>query len=277
MAPFKPRLDDLKSVLAILAAFRLPNELALSILDYARYWIEAESESTEHLILVDEIWSLDYSAAYPYLYVPVYHWQEENLKIREIAFTIVSHDQGWTSEHTQGTYETSSWFEVSILRPNEAYSLLQHREQRTIRMLRELGIRRETADSITAACNIMHPDGSVDLLRRPASIMEPQRLHCTEMMEAKPQGVKEGEFAWYLQGNEVAREKSVFEGEMVKRYNVTWGCKANLIQVASEGAGSGEDFVDSLQTDDIICVWARAKVIVRALLSSVRRDVQNKS
>ncbi|KAF3053255.1 hypothetical protein E8E11_005684 [Didymella keratinophila] len=74
------------------------------------------------------------------------------------------------------------------------------------------------------------------------------------MTEVKSEGVEESKYAWYLHGNEVAREKSVFEGEMIKRYNVTWGCKANPIQVANEGAGGGEDFVDLLQKDDLICL-----------------------
>jgi hypothetical protein len=266
MAPFAPTLNDLNSVIAILAAFRLPNELALSILDCARYWTEYKVEYTDPIILVDEHWSLDYSAAYPYLHVPVYHGQHEPLKIREIAFTIVSHDQGWTSEQTIGSYETSSWFEASILRPKEAYSSVQeYRSQCTTRRLREMINQSETADSIAAASHIMLPDGSLDLVRRPSSVMEPQRLHCAEMMEVKSEGVKEGECAWYLQGNQVARENSVFEGEMIKRYNVTWGCKANHTQATDEGAGSGEDFIDSLQKDDIICVWARAKVGVESV------------
>ncbi|KAF3042242.1 hypothetical protein E8E12_010109 [Didymella heteroderae] len=269
MTPFTPTLDDLKSVITILAVFKLPNELALLVLDHARYWAEYKMESTRPFVLVDEDWVLDYSAAYPYLCVPVLvdvNRQDEPLKIREIAFTVVSHDQGWTTEPTKGTYETSSWFEVSIIRPRQAHSGVQEtRFQPMARRLRDMVTRRETADSIIAASRIMLPDGSFDLVRRPSSLMEPQRLHCTEMMEVKSEGVKEGECAWYLQGNEVAREKSVFEGEMIKRYNVCWGSKANPIQVANEGAGSGEDFIDLLQKNDIICVWARAKASVSVL------------
>jgi hypothetical protein len=262
MTLFTPTLKDIESVVAILAAFKLPSELALLVLDYAHYWRAIRKESISPLVLVDEDWSLDYSAAYPYFCVPVpvdADRQNVPLKIREIAFTIVSHDQGWTTESTKGTYETSSWFEVSILRSNEARPRLREP------FLRRLNARRETAESITAASRIMFADDSFGLLRRPSSVMEPQRLHCTEMMEVKSEGVEEGEYAWYLQGNEVGREKSVFQGEMIKRYNVTWGCKANPIQVASEGAGGGEDFVDLLQKDDLICVWARAKVSVWCL------------
>lgn len=257
MKSFTPTFNDLESVVAILATFKLPSELALLILDYAHYWKEVRRESTVPSVLVDEDWSLEYSAAYPYLCVPVpvdADRQNKPLKIREIAFTIVSHDQGWTTEPTKGTYATSSWFEVSILRSKEA----RFRARGSLSQ-RRLNARRETADSITAASRIIFPDDSFGLVRRPSSVMEPQRLHCTEMMQVKPGGAEEGEYAWYLQGNEVAREKSVFEGEMIKRYNVTWGRKANPIQVANDGAGGGEDFVDLLQKDDLICVWARAK------------------
>ena len=123
-----------------------------------------------------------------------------------------------------------------------------------------MNVRGETVDGVCAASKIMHSSGMVDLVRRPSSAMEPQRSHCTEMMVVKSQGVKEGEHAWYLQGNEVAREKSVFEGEMVKRYNITWGCKKYPVQITDKGAGNGDGFIDNLERDDFICVWARAKV-----------------
>lgn len=261
MAHFTPTLHDIESTLAILALFRLPNELALCILDQAHYWMEVELSSEEHIVLVDGTWSLDYSAAYPYLYVPAYPWPHaRHLKIREITFTIVSHDQGWTTEDTQGTYQTSSWFEVSIVRPQEFSSAWRHRLQPGLHRLRDMNLRGETIDGVCAASNIMHPIGTVELVRRPSSAMEPQRLHCTEMTEVKSQDVREGEHAWYLQGNEVARDRSVFEGEMVKRYTVTWGCKNSYVRTAGEGAGSGDGFINNLERDDFICVWARVKV-----------------
>lgn len=70
----------------------------------------------------------------------------------------------------------------------------------------------------------------------------------------------EGEHAWYLQSNQVARGVSVFEGEMIRRYRVVWGCKANPVWAGNEGAGSGAEFLDTLKQTDWICVWARAKV-----------------
>ena len=94
MAPFVPTLHDIHKARAILASLRLPNELAFCILDQAHYWMELEIESREHIVLMDGAWSVDYSAAYPYLYVPAYQWPHvPHLKIREITFTVVSHDQ----------------------------------------------------------------------------------------------------------------------------------------------------------------------------------------
>jgi hypothetical protein len=101
--------------------------------------------------------------------------------------------------------------------------------------------------------------------------MEPQRLHCSEMINVVDseheiprnflsQSTKEGEYAWYLQSNEVARGTSVFSGEMVRRYTIVWGSKSNPRWVGNGGTGSGEGFVDSLQEGDWILVWARAKV-----------------
>lgn len=158
-------------------------------MNYAHYWKEIGWESIRSRALVDEDWSLDYSAAYPYLCMPVLvdaDRQNEPLKVREIEFTIVSHDQRWTTEPTKGTYETSSWFEVTILRPKEAYSCgRESLFQRTTGGLREIDARRNTANSITAASRIMFPDDSFGLVRRPSSITEPQRLHCTDMKEVK--------------------------------------------------------------------------------------------
>lgn len=261
MTPFTPTLQDIDSTLAIFASFRLPNELALCILDLAHYWIEVELSSKEHVVLADGAWSLDYSAVYPYLYVPAYPWPyERHLKVREITFTLVSHDQGWTTEDTQGTYQTSSWFEVSIIRPKRISSARRHSVQPGLRRLREMNVRGETVDGVYAASDIIHSKGTVELVRRPSSIVEPQRTHCTEMLNVKSQGLQEGEHAWYLQGNEVAREKSVFEGEMVKRYNITWASEHSLVHSTNQGAGNGDGFIENLQRDDFICVWARAKV-----------------
>jgi hypothetical protein len=262
MTPFVPTLHDVETTRALLASFGLPDELALLILDEARYWVEIVTESREHVVLVDRDWSLDYSAIYPYIYTPA-HPQFSRLKIREITFTVVSHDQGWTTEDTHGTYQTSSWFEVSIIRQKGVLASSRYRLQPAydeLYILRDMSVEGETLDGVCAASAFIHSDGMFELVRRDSSAIEPQRTHCVEMMEVKSQGVKEGEYAWYLQGNEVGREKAIFEGEMVKRYNVTWGCKDNPIQEKSEGAGSGESFIDTLKRNDFICVWARAKV-----------------
>ena len=72
--------------------------------------------------------------------------------------------------------------------------------------------------------------------------------------------ITDGDDAWYLQGNEVARATSVFDGEMIRRYHVVWGRKAHPAWVGNEGAGNGHGFIDSLKPRDWICVWARAKV-----------------
>lgn len=53
LAAFTPTLQDVDSALAILALLRLPNELALRILDQARYWMEVELSSKDHAILMD--------------------------------------------------------------------------------------------------------------------------------------------------------------------------------------------------------------------------------
>lgn len=73
---------------------------------------------------------------------------------------------------------------------------------------------------------------------------------------------------WYIQGNEVARSASTFDGDMIPRDRVVWGSKSTPRWVGNEGTGSGEGFVDSIKEGDWIVVWARAKVstIIRVVL-----------
>ncbi|PSN59797.1 hypothetical protein BS50DRAFT_594230 [Corynespora cassiicola Philippines] len=293
--PFVPGRGDIVVVRRILQLLGLPTELVLIVLDHARYWREVTHESSRYYPLIDENWSIEFSAAHPYKAIDLRNvWLprgNEQGSLREIEFLIVSHDQGWTTENTKDTYNTSSWFEASIVR-------------------RHQGPRRTPHDSLFKAIDL-HPFASVEEARhwymltqgwnmapRPSKEMETQRLHCQEMtivswnqpmfqelvdsMEA-PRALDrqhnnppliysalkeaenmyketdEGRHSWYLQGNLVGRFKSIFDGEMVKRYRVVWGSQANPRWEGDEGSGHGEGFVDALRSDDIIVVWARAK------------------
>jgi hypothetical protein len=138
---------------------------------------------------------------------------------------------------------------------------------------------RQSYSNVKTAVQTMFGD-MLRLVPRPTSDLEPQRLHCTEMMHINTQAestdeitrdhttdlqtasTKEGQHAWYLQGNEVARGSSVFHGEMVRRYNVVWGSKSCPRWVGNEGSGNGDGFVDTIKKGDWVVVWARAKVSV---------------
>ncbi|KAF2031382.1 hypothetical protein EK21DRAFT_63415, partial [Setomelanomma holmii] len=267
----------LYSVRAILASRQLPNELVLAILDYARYWVEKKRGPTDLEVLMDEEFSRDYSAAYPHLVVSAFpitlYPESEPPKIKEIEFCLVSHDQGWTTEDTRGTYTTSSFWEISILRPETGRirsgriheDVLERLDQQLQQNLHRTSLYR----SVESATQTIWPRSHYLLLPRPCSKMEPQRLHCNEMInlttrendfnDGELDAVHEGKHAWYLQGNEAARGVHVFDGEMVPRRSIVWSCKANLRWVGDDGTGRGEDFVDSLQQGDCIVLWARAK------------------
>lgn len=251
---FYPNQSDIRATRTILASLGLPTELILYTLDLARYWTRNIIEVSDHHVLMDEDWNLEYTAAYPYLLFPVSFSAEpdgEQPKLRELEFLIVSHDQAWTTEDTKGTYKTSSWFEVSQCRTDNPWSIPERSQYCNVEEARHIW-----------------GEWGATLLPRPSQEMEPQRCHCPEMMkvswgdnnvEPKPD-LDEGTHAWYLQGNEVARGIGVFEGEMVKRYHVVWGCAANPRWEGNKGAGRGEGFVDGLHDGDFILVWARAKV-----------------
>ncbi|KAG9195938.1 hypothetical protein G6011_01059 [Alternaria panax] len=272
MTPFVPRRRDVHRTRALLYyRLGLPNELVLDILDKARYWVQVVHENDQTEVLLDEEFSHEFSAAQPLLRIVIDRpavARRETPKLREMEFLIVSHDQGWTTENTIGTYMTSSWFEVSIVRP---LSLPDGRDPQLVALENDM-----VADSFDEH---EYPQSNIHTViddmcgnlgfrnaPRPAPTTEPQRLHCDEMHAmtflhndpSRPMGV-EGQHAWYLQGNEVARAISVFEGDYIRRYRVVWGCKDNPTWEGNEGAGRGEDFIDSLQHGDWICVWARAK------------------
>ncbi|KAH7087639.1 hypothetical protein FB567DRAFT_592312 [Paraphoma chrysanthemicola] len=270
MAPYIPSRNCVYDVRTTLASFGLPNEIILTILDDARYWVEHRRESTDLKVLMDEAFSLDYSAAYPYLAIQA-SWcssydDSETPKLKEVEFLLVSHDQGWTTEDTHGTYTTSSFWEVSIIRPNGRFS--SHKSLLAFsRWLRDTQEDLKVYPSLESASRTL--SGSHSLVRRPAASMEAQRLHCNEMTsitigedDADDQMMsasKEGEHAWYLQSNEVARGVSVFDDEMVPRHKITWGCSAYPNWTGNAGTGSGEGFVDRIQHGDWIVLWARAK------------------
>ena len=120
--PFAPRRRDVHRTRALLHyRLGLPNELVLDILDKARYWVEVKHVNDQTSVLLDEEFSDDFSAALPMLRIVIDRPEiahRETSTLREIEFLIVSHDQGWTTEDTIGTFNTSSWFEVSIVRPS---------------------------------------------------------------------------------------------------------------------------------------------------------------
>ncbi|KAF1957312.1 hypothetical protein CC80DRAFT_524895 [Byssothecium circinans] len=253
--PFGPTSTDVRETRSILSSLGLATELILQILDYARYWAVITTENINHIALLDEDWDTNFSAIQPYLWVPLHlspHPDGEVPKIREVEFNIVAHDQGWTTERNKGgTYDTSSWFEVSHCRPRRDRLSVEPTTE-TFTNLEQ--IRRRCEEVVT-------------ILPRPSQEMEPQRKHCPKMMkvtwplgsDGPKQALDEGTHAWWLQGNQVARSTSIFEGEMVKRYRVVWGCAANPTWEGNEGAGRGEGFVDGLKEGDRIAVWARAK------------------
>jgi hypothetical protein len=95
MAPYIPNTADVKHVRVTLASRRLPNELILEILDQATYWVERTHEVQGHKVLLDEEYSLDFSAVYPYFGCPAFptHHQEDNEipRFRKVELTVVSH------------------------------------------------------------------------------------------------------------------------------------------------------------------------------------------
>jgi hypothetical protein len=90
---------------------KVPAEIALSIIDYAGYWVKAS-------ISRDEVHSVSEWSGNPMVYLtsdPI----KARGRVQSITFTICSHDQGWSDyPEDHGTYRNSwTWFEVDIIPP----------------------------------------------------------------------------------------------------------------------------------------------------------------
>jgi hypothetical protein len=236
-APFTaPTYNDVCQTRALLKSLKLPTELVLSILDHAQYWpiqevtrgggqatARGNRPSAASLCLSANVFETpavtDAAAC------------GERAKIKKIEFDVKSHDQGWTSGSTQGTFSTSSWLEVSILR------------------------------------GASNNNSGITPVQRPDAWICPQDYH-TDMIghgwslvnrpESALQGPQggEGNYAWYLQGNRVATRES-------EEYRIVWteqGCEEG-----NQGSGSGEGFLQALREGDRVLVWARAKVSSQTL------------
>ena len=220
-----PSYADICVVRAMLKSLKLPTELVLDVLAYAQYepLIEFNGRrsivtSNSHTCLRAEVLS---AATIRRISGPLV-----KLKVKEIKFNFTSKDQGWTSENTRGTYNTSSWLEVSIFRPSSQMVRLEHLD----------GI--DSHDGHTAVQDYLARKGYGKLVA--------ERPPQAEM------GAQGGEppLAWYLQANKVCERQNC-------DYEVIWAPDHNE---GNEGAGSGEGFFDALKDGDSILVWARAKV-----------------
>ncbi|KAJ7687698.1 hypothetical protein B0H17DRAFT_939175 [Mycena rosella] len=122
--------SDVFEVRRFLVKF-LPPELVNTIIDDAGYWPRISCSSAERRAVIASYYPR-YNAALRYLVTPAFPSSEElggrgaRLRVKQVNFKIRSNDQGWTSDLMhQGTYSGSyTWFEATILRPEQAPELL---------------------------------------------------------------------------------------------------------------------------------------------------------
>lgn len=228
-----PDYNDVCQARAFLKALNLPTELVLQILDYAQYWPQhefitnfggpkiaaAQAGRPSHATMCLDTAFMDN------MIVDAVRRNGERPKLKSIEFNIVSRDQAWTSENTHGTFNTSSWLEVSILR--------------------------RAGHPSTPATG---PHLANTWFNDPSDFQQSVSSEGWTLVK-RPGGAKqgpqdgEGDFAWYLQGNRVAVGPD--------DYRVVWSENG---KEGNEGAGNGEGFLQELTEGDRILVWARAKV-----------------
>lgn len=112
---FSPTYADVRVTRAMLQALRIPTEVVLEILDYAQYEPVLEFANTRGTVTVGVQLCLE-AGVLTRDSLRKLQPGKACVQVKEIDFLLDSHDQGWTSEDTVGTFNTSSWVEVSILR-----------------------------------------------------------------------------------------------------------------------------------------------------------------
>jgi hypothetical protein len=228
-----PSYEDVCQARAHLKALNLPTELVLQILNFAQYWPHHEVTASPQQPIVASARGIPKSHAalcldggvFDNATVHAIRQGGEVPKIKSLEFRMVSRDQGWTSENTRGTYNTSSWLEVSILRSTND----DHTHPPPAR----------GGNKVFFSPSDFHDD----ILGEGWALVKR-----SESAQQGPQG-GEGDFAWFLQGNRVAVGWN--------EYRVLW---AEDRAEGNEGAGSGVGFLQELKDGDRILVWARAKV-----------------
>lgn len=236
-AMYTPSYADICVARAMLESLKLPTELVLEVLAYAQYEPVVEFNGYRNIVASASMGSAN--SAHTCLRAEVLSeatirrlsGPHVTLKVKEIKFDFTSKDQGWTSENTRGTYNTSSWLEVSIFRPRS----------KMIRLEDLNGI--DDHDGLAAVQNY--------LVSQEYGALVSERPPQAEM------GAQGGEppLAWYLQGNKVCERQNC-------DYQVIWAPDHNE---GNEGAGSGQGFFDALKHGDSVLVWARSKVGTKIL------------
>ncbi|KAF2869213.1 hypothetical protein BDV95DRAFT_499536 [Massariosphaeria phaeospora] len=240
--PFKPNYADICAARAILQSLKLPTELVLQVMNHASYWLEVEltvhrqpgsyppasvSPMKTSAATIQAHARLDFGLVERRFGIS----EDEKPKIREIEFVVASKDQGWASQQSQvGTYQTSSWTEVSITRTMPGHSTSSSNEA----WFPGYSLDYEHPGNFR---NSAERHGS-SVITRPASA------------EHYPQSTEEGDAAWYLQGNRVVKGHG-------DPYRIVW---AEGYYEGNEGSGHGEGFVSKLKDGDTLLIWARAKV-----------------
>ncbi|KAF1976989.1 hypothetical protein BU23DRAFT_550937 [Bimuria novae-zelandiae CBS 107.79] len=229
---YTPSYADICVARAMLKSFGLPTELVIEILAYAQYEPVLEFAGGPRAVMASASMGSALSAriclraeVLSANTIRRLSGPHVTLTVKEIEFDFTSKDQGWTTENTRGTYNTSSWLEVSIFRPSEKNILDNWSGYNT------------DYDSPQAMQN--------ELLR----------LGYGKLVDERPVDASVGgqgdepPLAWYLQGNKVTERQDC-------TYRVVWSSDH---YEGNEGAGRGEGFLNALKEGDSVWVWARAK------------------
>ncbi|KAB2581147.1 hypothetical protein BFW01_g10788 [Lasiodiplodia theobromae] len=224
-----PSPNDVYAVRNILRSLKLPPELVLSILAFARYNPRVHAARHENRSYRASSMP-NHCVAGLYLctpVIPVPHPSEgyDDFKIAAVTFALRSADQGWGGDRGHGLYRGSwTWFEASILR-------------------RAAGV----PEDGPVGDGIEH--GMSHRLSEPAAARE--LLNALGWDFAKSE---DGKVAWTVQCNRVAHRAPVDHEVCWRRHE----CRAKP-EGDDDGKGDGAGFLELMRPGDRVALWGRAQ------------------
>jgi hypothetical protein len=262
--PDKLTMEEVYKACNILASLGLSLEIASMILNFAEYWPVQRFARNVPLSLEAGITLDYYESSALYLQTgPLGYGEGFDLlplaTPRKVAFRIVSKDSG-SELDLAGTYKNeSSWFDASIFREDESWTGNDKDRQEPIQAL-ERGL---MEDGVLETLEQWGRGGAAMERGEVAMYYLGHNPHVPPRQLA-PDGLNLTGGFKFVNNTHWLVQRNLCAGREFLEHVVEWKSESTKDmgddEYPSNGAGSGRNFVNTLQRGDRIAVWARAFV-----------------